>query len=280
MGHGALLVLFDKYSRRARLRPVLIALLPVALPLAAGMPSLPRAHWLWALLLCSGLPLCADQLGRSRGKRIEQELFRSWGGKPTVQLLRWRGPGDPSRRAFFRAAVQRITGPPLHLPTEEEERADPEAADRVYDTVGMVLRSRARGLPGSELVVEQNCEYGFRRNALGLRPYALVTAVLGLSLTVAWLFTPAGYLGRPAMPLLAVLAVVQAGLVAFWALLVRPLWVESAAWLYAERLLETCALPDAGAVPGPTSANRPDGPRAPVRGDRRRVSPSRRRRAR
>ncbi|MEU3957704.1 hypothetical protein AB0F45_36410, partial [Streptomyces achromogenes] len=168
MGHGTLSVLFDKYSRRARLRPVLIMLLPLALPLAVGVPSLPRGRWLWSLIVLSGLPLFADQLGRSRGKRIEARLFQSWGGKPTVQLLRWRGPTDRQRLGFLRARIQDILGTSLRLPTEQEELADPQRADEIYDAAALALRVRARGLPGAELVQEQNCEYGFRRNTLGL----------------------------------------------------------------------------------------------------------------
>jgi hypothetical protein len=255
MGHGALFILFDKYSRRARLRPVLIMLLPLALPLAAGIPALPRSRWLWSLVLLSGLPLFADQLGRSRGKRIEQCLFRAWGGKPSVQVLRWRGPTGRHQLGFLHARVQEITGPSLRLPTEQEETADPQQADEIYDAAGLALRVRARGLPGAELVHEQNCEYGFRRNVLGLRPYALSVAVAGLLAVSAWMFTAPGFLGRPAVPLLAALVVMESLLVAFQALLVRAPWVESAAWAYAERLLETSALPGPGVLPaGPASS--------------------------
>jgi hypothetical protein len=243
MGHGALFVLFDKYSRRARLRPVLIALLPLALPLAAAAPTLPRTQWLWSLVLLSGLPLFADQLGRSRGKRMEQRLFRSWGGKPSVQMLRWRGPTNRQQLRFLHARIQEIIGPSLQLPTPQEEAADPQKADQIYDAAGLALRVRARGLPGGELVLEQNCEYGFRRNALGLRPYALPVASAGLLGVVVWVFAAPGFLGRPSIPLLAVLLAMESLLVAFQALLVRMAWVESAAWAYAERLLETAALP-------------------------------------
>ncbi|MFF9485495.1 hypothetical protein [Streptomyces sp. NPDC014676] len=258
MGHGAFLVLFDKYSRRARLRPVLIALLPLALPLAAGVQNLPRTQWLWSLVLLSGLPLFADQLGRSRGKRIEQRLFQAWGGKPSVQLLRWRGPTNRHQLGFLHARLQEITGPSLRLPTEQEEAADPQKADHIYDAAGLALRVRARGLPGGELVLEQNCEYGFRRNALGLRPYALAVAVTGLLAVLAWMFTAPGFLGRPGIPLLALLLAMESLLVAFQALLVRASWVKSAAWAYAERLLETVALPGPAALPtdpasGPTA---------------------------
>ncbi|WP_460077482.1 hypothetical protein [Streptomyces variabilis] len=254
MSQSALFLLFDAYSRRARLRPLLITSLPMALLLGAGLPALPRSSWLWGLILFSGLPFCADQLGRSRGKRLEEALFASWGGKPTVQLLRWRGPTDRSRLTYFHETVQRITGPSLRLPTEAEEQFDPQAADRVYDAAGLVLRSRARGLPGCALVMEQNCEYGFRRNALGLRPYGLATAVAGLMAALAWLFVPAGFLGRPDTAVVVAVTVVHVGLVAFWSLVVRARWVESAAWLYAERLLETSALPDQSAAPA-TPAN-------------------------
>jgi hypothetical protein len=249
MGHAALFVLFDKYSRRARLRPVLIMLLPLALPLAVGVQALPRGRWLWLLILLSGLPLFADQLGRSRGKRIEAQLFRSWGGKPTVQLLRWRGPTNRQRLGFLRTRIQDIVGSALLLPTEQEELADPQRADEIYDAAGLALRVRARGLPGAELVQEQNCEYGFRRNTFGLRPYALPTAVVALLAVLAWAFTEPNFLGRPSTSLLVALIVVEALLVAFQALLVRERWVASAAWLYAERLMETSALAVPGALP-------------------------------
>ncbi|MFJ2733923.1 hypothetical protein [Streptomyces sp. NPDC087317] len=215
MGHGALLLLFDKYNRRARLRPVLITLLPVALPIAASAPALPRTQWLWSLVLLSGLPLFADQLGRSRGKRIERRLFLSWGGKPSMQVLRWRGPTGRQQLGFLHTRVQEITGPSLRLPTEEEGAADSWKADQIYDAAGLALRVRARGLPGAELVHEQNCEYGFRRNMLGLRPYALPVALAGLLAALAWMFTAPGFPGRPSTPLLAALLVVEFLLVAF-----------------------------------------------------------------
>lgn len=254
MGQITLSTPFDKYSWRARIRPVLLASLPLVLPVTAALPALPRAQLLWSLALLSGVPLLADQLGRGRGKRIEGRLFQSWGGKPSVQLLRWRGPTDRPRLTYLHTRIQQITGTALRLPTESEERAEPEEADQVYDAAGLVLRARARGLPGAELVLEQNCEYGFRRNTLGLRPYALVITVLGLLAVVAWIFVPPGYLGRPEPTLLVVLVVAEATLLVFWSALVRARWAESAAWLYAERLLETCAIPDQSVLPGATGS--------------------------
>jgi hypothetical protein len=73
--------------------------------------------------------------------------------------------------------------------------------------------------------------------------------VVALLAVLAWAFTEPNFLGRPSTSLLVALIVVEALLVAFQALLVRERWVASAAWLYAERLMETSALAVPGALP-------------------------------
>ncbi|MFC4035031.1 hypothetical protein ACFO3J_26690 [Streptomyces polygonati] len=244
MAGGLGIGLFDRYSRHARVRPVLIAVLPVLLVFAAELSAWADLRHLWVLIVLSGLPWLAEQMGRSRGKRLESELFRAWGGAPSVQLLRWRGPMNRTRLRHLRTNLQEIVGSSLRLPSEEEERADPEAADEVYEAVGAVLRVRARALPGAELVAIENREYGFRRNALGLRPVALATVAASLLAGALWSFAgPSREAPGSAALLFAALAV-NAGLLAFWTLLVRPPWVEQAAWTYAERLLETAVVPD------------------------------------
>ncbi|MFD5407092.1 hypothetical protein [Streptomyces griseorubiginosus] len=250
MDQGVISQVFTPYTWRARIRPVLIAALPVALPVAVLIPDWPPARRVWALVLVCGLPLVLGQWCRSRGRRLEPGLFELWGGKPSVQLLRWRGPTGPAQLAFLHSRIEQIAGPPLRLPSAEEERADPEGADALYEVAGSVLRTRARALPGAELVAEENREYGFRRNTLALRPFALGAAAAGL-LGVVVHAVLARPLSGPAG------AAVSAGLVAadflllvFWIWTVRPVWVAEAAWTYARRLVETAELPNAESGPG------------------------------
>jgi hypothetical protein len=232
------------YTWRARIRPVLIAALPLALPVAVLVPEWPAARLVGALVLVCGLPLLLGQLCRSLGRRLETGLFERWGGKPSVQLLRWRGPTSPAHLAYLHARIEQIAGPPLRLPSAEEERSDPEGADAVYEVAGAVLRTRARGLPGAELVTEENREYGFRRNTLGLRSLALAAGVVGLLGAVfqAVLRWPPSGTAEAAVSSSLILA--DFALLAFWIRTVRPAWVKEAAWTYAHRLIETAGLPD------------------------------------
>jgi hypothetical protein len=81
----------DPYERQARLYPALLALLPL-LAMIMLLYS-PKASALTSILTlavsCGGLYLMTN-LCREFGKRLEEKLFREWGGKPTTQLLRHR----------------------------------------------------------------------------------------------------------------------------------------------------------------------------------------------
>lgn len=241
---GVLSRAFTPYTWRARIQPVLIALLPLALPVAALAPDWPAARRGWALVLVCGLPVLLGQFSRSRGRRLEADLFKRWGGKPSVQLLRWRGPIGSAHLAYLHARIEQIVGSPLRLPSAEEERSDPEGADAVYEVAGAVLRTRARALPGAELVAEENREYGFRRNTLGLRALALGAGAAGLLGTVLHAVLGWPLSGTAEAAVVSALVLADLALLAFWIRTVRPAWVEEAAWTYARRLVETASLSD------------------------------------
>lgn len=116
----------DTYSRRARLQPALLAGLPGALLVMAWFPNSWTA-WssLAGLLTYIGITALLARLSRNRGKAIQAEPYASWGGKPTTQALRHRGAGNPVQLNRRHVQLQKLL-PDLHLPTEEEERANPE----------------------------------------------------------------------------------------------------------------------------------------------------------
>src|SRR6266545_3503426 len=82
----------DQYTVRARLLPALLVALPVGVASLACFPN-GVVGWgpVWALVVWSGGTVLAAQFGRDAGKRKEDRLFESWGGKPTTRLLRHRG---------------------------------------------------------------------------------------------------------------------------------------------------------------------------------------------
>lgn len=249
MSLGSLLGVIDRYSWKARIRPLVLALLPIAVLAAAGAPALAHGKETWLLVLLAGAVLLAEPLGRAGGKKLESSLFASWGGKPTVQMLRCSGPVGETYLAYLRTRVQEIVGPSLQLPSEAEERENPGKADEVYETASAILRARARALPGTHVLAEHDSEYGFRRNALGLRGWAIAVCLiglLGLAAVALWAGLSGGPVHAATIVLWSVLIMGDLGLLVFWFAVVRPGWVEAAAWEYARQLYETVDLPGAG----------------------------------
>jgi nucleoside phosphorylase len=222
----------DGYSRQARILPVLIAMLPVVLLGVVALPRLSAIDQGATLgLLLALLPLF-DQLGRAGGRRREPALFAAWGGRPSTQLLRLRGPADPLPRARRHQTLERVTG--VRLPTLEEEDADPAGADAAYEAAVRTLRTL---LADAHPVRVENRNYGFRRNLLGLRPWGCLAIAASIAVMVAWAWLSAPTVTE--LPTLSILASVDLALLTMWLAVVREPWVREAAWLYAERLLDS-----------------------------------------
>jgi hypothetical protein len=82
--------------------------------------------------------------------------------------------------------LQRVVGDDRPLPDSEQEAADPGAADKIYETATGVLRVQTHAdRDRFSLVHAELASYGFRRNLVGPKPYAIVMAVGTLVLTGA-----------------------------------------------------------------------------------------------
>ena len=187
------------------------------------------------------------QVARDRGRTKENELFRSWGGKPTTRLLRYAGCENPILVTKRHMALQKVLAG-MHLPTEEEESADAENADNIYDTCVRWLLEQTRDQKKYRLLFEENCNYGFRRNLWGMKPVGITLCILGLLLGLSALaihikadatVSPISYGG-----LVCTLA-----LFIFWIMWCNPSWVRLSADAYAERLLAATDTFDSAATP-------------------------------
>ena len=118
------------------------------------------------------------------------------------------------------------------LPTAAEEQADPEAADVRYEIATTALRQQTRDGGLYHLVAAENAEYGFRRNTLGLRPLAIVVALVSLIASLA-LIDANGASGRYVVP-----TVISLICLLVWLAVIRSGWVRSAGEIYAQRLME------------------------------------------
>lgn len=118
------------------------------------------------------------------------------------------------------------------LPTEAEEESNPVGSDGRYEVAVAALRDLTRDETRFKLVAEENAEYGFRRNCLGLRPVAILVALI--------VFVASGVLFfAESQSQFLIPAAASVLMFAFWVAVVRDGWVRSAADRYAVRLLET-----------------------------------------
>lgn len=246
---------FDQYTYRARVQPAFVVVLPIGLWAFAWVldVSVTTGVLVGAGGTGGGVALLA-QMGRDRGRGKQADLWKSWGGPPTTQLLRFRGSANRSRLRRWRAGVERVVGYPL--PTEEEEVGDPQAADDEYEAAVHALRVATRDRRKFPLVFAENVNYGFRRNLWGWKavglPAAIVGALGGWGLFLMSAGIPAGeawvasVLRSPdeATTVRLVVSILSTLLTAVWVFAISPDWVKVAAEAYAERLLDTFLLPD------------------------------------
>ena len=224
--------MLDAYARRARLAPALLAAVPPLCLLGGGAVSPTRTASILAIAL-GGVALVVCGIVRDAGRRLQRRLWEEWGGSPTLRRLRWRDASDATATARLHARLAQVWDQPL--PTQQEEADHPDQSDRVYDEVIAALRELTRDRKPFPLVFEENVEYGFRRNCLGLRPVALALAAATAGVGVILALTSTG-----TQPIrFWIPAGVGAIALVAWYRLVTPAWVRSVAELYADRLLES-----------------------------------------
>ena len=252
--------LFDTYGRRARLYPALLTLLPPVAVSFAWVPSLVGGQSLAALVGVAatfGLLYALASISRSAGKRTEKRLLAKWGGWPTTIMLRHGCPDIPAptkaRYHQFLAQCGLWEG----MPSAQLEQADPTANDDTYASAVQWLKEQRRG-PEFWLVLNENAEYGFRRNMRGLKPPAMAlcfVTLLGwwLAAFIKLLTAPGSLPSAGVGVLLALpsplawgaLCITVVAVVA-WIVVVRDRWVREAADQYAQALLATCDAPVVG----------------------------------
>lgn len=234
--------LLDKlnpYVRKARLYPALILTLPVGFTIALLLPS-SGLEKLSPLAIAAGVPFAVTNLVRGQGQRLETRLIRRWGGMPTTRMLRVTDPtNNPDLLARRRQALHDLTG--LVLPTADEERRHPARTDQCYVAATRLLIGKL----GNDTrtthprVHEELTNYGFWRNSLAIKPYAVISLVLLLVVHAG-----VAIAGHDLTSIVFGVAVTMLALL-YWISAVRPDRVRQHGETYACRLLETLDWPTA-----------------------------------
>ena len=243
--------IFDTYDRNARLKPALLSGLPLVASTLLLVPEFGAVGGSVAgLVIYSGGSMLLIQIGRDRGRVMQPRLYESWGGKPSVAMLRHSDdrldrPSKQRYRQFFDASA-----PSLTLPSAEDEMKSPESADETYESANAWLLEQTRDHDRFALLFKENTNYGFRRNLAGLRPLALLMDAVAVALVLGWaaawwlgLFPQA--IGGLTVEWWMSLAITTGH--TFFFFRVNADWVRLAADTYARQLLATCDVLDGGA---------------------------------
>ncbi|MGH9970589.1 MAG: hypothetical protein ACREBG_22755 [Pyrinomonadaceae bacterium] len=246
----------DPYERKARLWPALLVIFPpiVTLELLYGSRISTWTNVVMLAASCGGFYLLAS-VCRERGKRLEPKLYEAWGGKPTTQLLRHRNPfmDRVTKQRYHGVLEAKIK---KQFPDQDQETSEPGNADEIYQSAVSWLLRHTRDTTQSEfrLLFRENISYGFRRNALGLKPFGLTIC----SCTILWILVAYGVVNGSASHLLSpgalvkfpVTGVVSVGVSLFmltmWMTFFTKASVRTAAFTYADTLLRCCEVFDQG----------------------------------
>jgi hypothetical protein len=226
---------FDPYDWNARLRPALFTLLPALLLPAVWFGQVWTVYGsLVTLLTTCGLTYLLARLARYRGRSLEKRLVSQRGGQPSLLFLRHRDTSinGPTKQRYH--ALLRSRGLPVS--TKEEEAADPTTADGLYQSAIDWLLEQTRDKRKFSILLNENIDYGFRRNLLGLKPIALVVAIVAFFANVSLLWANFGVSETRVLAGYG-LGVGLATIILLWIFLVDESFVEDGAASYAKRLL-------------------------------------------
>ena len=235
----------DPYDRKARLKPGLFCGVPLVTAIVLLIPEFgPIWGSIGAVVVYCGGSLWLIQAVRDRGKALEARLYRSWGGKPSVAMLRQR---DNRLESTTKARYRRFlcgAVPGLVLASAEDERHDPEQAEARLESANAWLLAQTTDHVRFALLFAENVNYGYRRNLLGMKRIALGLDAVALVLMIG--VGIAGWTGHVASTIqsfkpewwtsLAV-AVVHALVFSGY---IGADWVRVAAERYAGQLLRAC----------------------------------------
>lgn len=229
----------NTYSLKARIYPVILSVIPIlVIGILFSVNFKNYYQTIGSLGIATVLFFLFSQLGRDRGKKLESDLWNKWGGTPTTQIFRLRNNRlNAVTKKQYHNTMNSIVKHEA-LPTVELESSSPEICDEIYSAWAKYLISKTRDTKRFNLLFAENINYGFRRNSLGLKPFALLVLIVLFAGVIAfnyWNYTGLNFKDTNSLIAIGVLILP----LFYWLFIVNENWVKIPAFAYAERLAET-----------------------------------------
>ena len=184
-----------------------------------------------ATLVAGAYLVLVEQLSRDAGRRIQDHLWKAWDGPPTLHRFRYRNSPSIAQTDILHHEVADLVG--WELPTQEDEKGNPVAADAAYDAAVAVIRDQTRD--GFDLLHKENANYGFRRNLLGLRRWGITSSLAAALGAAAFALVADGSVMHRASVAVVPLGYAAISVVGF--IVLPDDWPRIPAEAYADRLV-------------------------------------------
>ena len=229
--------ILDYYSLRARTLPVIIVLFPIIIYYTAVVTnyfSTIKAEDSIGYIIIAALSFLFSQIGREFGKRKEEKLFKTWGGKPTTLYFKYENNYlTPTTRKRYYEKLEKLI-PSITFPSEAEEQADPEKAEEIYSSCTKFLLSQTRDKEKYQLLFTENVNYGFRRNLWGMKPFAIIIVSIIILLQTYLLIANKLLILQKEF---YIPIVINAIILLLWVFIIKKEWVKTTAFEFAKQLL-------------------------------------------
>lgn len=233
--------LFDEYSLSARVRPALLALLPLIIATYVSVPALYNiVAGLFSIIVACGFITALAHYARHQGRKTEKRLYSLWGGKPTTIMLRHMDDSldTHTKTRYHNYLAGKING--WAAPAFEDERQNQGATDEFYDSAVRWLLEKTRDTKKYKLLFKENISYGFRRNARGIKWFGVACSIISFLLIGMGVYPSADYLNFKQYLLEYSSSIFSFVMLMWWLFVVNDAWVKDAAESYALRLLAVC----------------------------------------
>ena len=233
--------MFDSYTLKARVYPVIILFFPIFI--VGVFYSLKFESYIQVFTsigLVGALSYLMSQFGRDLGKKKEPNLWKEWGGMPSVQLLRLNNQEiDKYTKQRYHIKMQGLI-PVQNPPNSTMEANNPNDADEIYKAWCKYIIHHTRDESKYQLLLKENTSYGFRRNLWGLKFYGITLTLLLFIINYLFFVKECDFLNPLEMPLnfhycsLSLIIIIV-----IWLFIITKSWVKLVAFAYAERLCES-----------------------------------------
>lgn len=231
----------SEYELKARIFPASFTILPFVITILMWFPELINLESSLIIMLILIISLFfLGKLVREGGRKAQNKLLQKWGSFPTtLYLSHLNNKIDiKTKKRYHDYLNKNIQG--LELPSQDEEIKNPKCSQGKYESAVKWLLENTRDTKKFPLLYQDNINYGFSRNMLGIKPLGIVISIISLALDFYLLYS-LNYQSITEVNINIIISIVISfAIIIIWIFFVKEKWVKSTSAAYARTLLSTC----------------------------------------